>query len=205
MIFTPPHLLDSSRWNNMRVGLLGGSFNPPHIGHIHISRVALAALRLDVIWWLVSPQNPLKNKAEIDFEDRFRLCREITDDCPDIVISDIENQLQTNLTWKTIRGLKKNFPKTEFVWITGMDNAQTMHQWENWEYILDTVPTAHMARPPAWSLIEACPLKMKKGQKHHFLVKGKKAPLLPNHTYWIMQNRMVEISSTEIRKQNNIS
>lgn len=205
MIFSPPHMLDGARWKNMRVGLLGGSFNPPHEGHLHISRTALSALRLDVIWWLVSPQNPLKEQADISFEDRVALCREITHDHPAFVVTDIEKRLGSNLTWKTIKGLKHHFPETGFIWITGMDNALTMHQWENWEYILENVPTAHIARPPAWSLVESCPLKMLKSQTHEYPAKGKNITLTPHKTYWIMQNNMVDISSTEIRNNTKTS
>lgn len=205
MIFSPPHLLDGARWQNMRVGLLGGSFNPPHEGHLHISRIALSTLSLDAVWWLVSPQNPLKGKTEIGFDERIRLCRDITGESPALIVTGIERQLGTNLTWKTIRGLKQHFPQTGFIWVTGMDNAMTMHQWENWQDILQNVPTAHIARPPAWSLIESCPLKMLKGQQHEYLVNGRKVPLTARKTYWIMQNNMLEISSTEIRKLNNIN
>lgn len=204
MIFSPPHLLDSGRWNGMRIGLLGGSFNPPHYGHIHISTIALSAFNLDAIWWLVTPQNPLKNKSELDFDERFNLCRHITTH-PHIIISDLERQLGTNLTWKTLTAIKKYYPKTEFIWITGMDNALTMHRWEHWETILELVPTAHIARPPALSLIQNCPLRMKQSQNHHFLKQKTTGPLLPKNTYWLMQNRLVSISSSKIRKYININ
>lgn len=200
MIFSPPHLEDGARWAGMRVGLLGGSFNPPHEGHIHASVTAMHTLVLDAVWWLITPQNPLKDESELSFEKRFALCGELvsTQDGR-IIISDIEQALGTNLTWETIRGLRKHFPKTDFVWITGMDNALTMHHWHNWTDILNNVATAHVARPPAWSLIENCPLKLMKTQNHTYLDKAVKAPLKPRHTYWLMQKKMLGISSTELR------
>lgn len=198
MHFSPPHLEDGARWAGMRIGLLGGSFNPPHYGHVHASVVALKALKLDCLWWLVSPQNPLKQQAALSFEKRFELCRAIIPDHR-IIVSDLEIQLGTSRTWQTVRGLKTHFPKTSFVWVTGMDNALSLHTWHNWTYILDHVATAHVARPPAWSLIENCPLKMMGTQKHIYVDKAMKAPLLPRHTYWLMQNRMLGVSSTEIR------
>jgi nicotinate-nucleotide adenylyltransferase len=201
MILSPPHLLDGARWENLRVGLLGGSFNPPHHGHVHISHIALSAFNLDALWWIVTPQNPLKNQSELSFKERFKLCQEITRH-PKIIISDIEMQIGTNLTWKTIKALKNAFPKTEFIWVTGIDNALTMHRWENWETILEMVPTAHIARPPALSLIENCPLRQLHSQNHHFIKPPKNEPLKPKNTYWLMQNRMVTTSSTEIRKSN---
>jgi len=197
-VFTPPTPEDGARWAGMRVGLLGGSFSPPHEGHVHASLVALNTLRLDAVWWLVTPQNPLKKKADLSFEERFALCKTIVKD-PRIIVSDLEYKFGSNLTWETIRELKRRFSRTEFVWITGMDNALSMHTWHNWTYILDHVATAHIARPPAWSLIENCPLKMRERQNHVYLQNAAKVPLLPHHTYWIMQKKLVEASSTEIR------
>ncbi len=198
MIFSPPHLESGAGWAGMRVGLLGGSFNPPHEGHVHASLIALKAMKLDAVWWLVTPQNPLKQKATRSFEERFTLCLDLVRD-PRIIVSDIERDLNTNQTWMTIKGLKRHFPDTGFVWVTGMDNALSMHTWHNWTYILDHVPTAHVARPPAWSLIENCPLKMMKTQNHFYLDKAQKVPLTPRNTYWLMQKKMVGVSSSQIR------
>ncbi len=201
MIFSPPNLEDGARWAGMRVGLLGGSFNPPHEGHVHASLIAMQSMVLDAVWWLVTPQNPLKNKSELSFKNRFELSQKLVKD-PRIIVSPIEQELGTNLTWETIKGLKEHFPKTDFVWVTGMDNALTIHTWHNWTYILDNVATAHVARPPAWSLIENCPLKMMQTQNHFYLNKATKVPLKPRHTYWLMQKKMMGISSTKIREND---
>lgn len=198
MIFSPPHREDGARWAGMRVGLLGGSFNPPHQGHVHASLTALQALKLDAVWWLVTPQNPLKPKSETSYKERFDLCCALLRD-PRIIVSDLERQFGTNLTWETIRALRQHFPKTDFVWVTGMDNALSMHTWHNWTYILDHVATAHVARPPAWGLIENCPLKMMRQQNHFYLQNAAKVPLLPRHTYWLMQKKLLSVSSTELR------
>ena len=200
MIFTPPHPEDGARWAGMRVGLLGGSFDPPHEGHIHASMIAMKSLMLDAVWWLVSPQNPLKDQTSHSYEQRMTMCRDMTRHYdPRLIVTGIEHDFGTNLTWQTIRELQRHFPKTAFVWVTGMDNALTMHRWHNWTYILDHVATAHVARPPAWTLIEACPLKLRGTQNHAYLDKAAKVPLLPRHTYWLMQKKMVGVSSTEIR------
>jgi len=204
MIFSRPHLRDGARWRNMRVGLLGGSFHPPHAGHIHASLAAIKCLKLDVVWWLVTPQNPLKSKTTTSFEDRFDLCESFVNH-PQIIVSDIERQLKLNLTWQTIRALRHYFPQTDFVWVTGMDNALSMHKWHRWRDILDHVATAHVARPPAWSLIEQKPLKMLSHQKHRVIERSGNYPLLPHHTYWIMQNKLLNISSTDIRTQDEKS
>jgi nicotinate-nucleotide adenylyltransferase len=205
-MFSPPHLLGGAGWAEMRVGLLGGSFNPPHHGHLHISRVALETLKLDAVWWLVTPQNPLKESADLmPYEERTALCRELAAEDPHIVVTDIEREIGTNLSWETVRALTDHFRRTDFVWITGMDIALTIHHWHNWRDLLGRVATAHIARPPALTLIENCPLKMLTGQNHVFLDKARKVDLKPRNSYWLMQKKMVSISSTEIRENSDLS
>ena len=199
MKFIPPHLLDSDRWKNLRVGLLGGSFNPPHEGHVHISLIAQQTLKLDAVWWLVTPQNPLKNNHELlSYDERLEKCKTLTRNT-DLVVTDIERKLNENRSYETIKVLKLNFPKTAFIWITGMDNALQFHKWYRWQDLLNLVPTAHIARPPAWGLIESCPLKLLKTQNHHYMNKAQKVSLKSKNTYWMMQKRMLNISSTKIR------
>ena len=95
-IFTPPHTLNTPRWNNMRVGLLGGSFNPPHKGHLHISLAALNSLQLDAIWWLVTPQNPLKGDiTPLPIEEPIALSQELITH-PKILVTDIEKDKQAS-------------------------------------------------------------------------------------------------------------
>lgn len=200
MTFSPPHLMDGQRWAGKRIGLLGGSFNPPHEGHLHISLIALQSLKLDYIWWLVTPQNPLKEASSLaPYEDRVRACRSFVHH-PQILITDLERQLDVNRSYDTVCALNKAFPQTQFVWITGMDNALNFHRWHRWRDILGEIATAHVARPPAWSLIEACPLRMLASQKHHYLNSARKAELAPGHTYWLLQKKMLAVSSTEIRQ-----
>lgn len=198
-----PFLADT-KWAGRRVGILGGSFNPPHAGHIHISNIAKRMLGLDYIWWLVTPQNPLKdNKDTEDYGKRFSDCLKITKDSPHIIISDFERRLAITYTDDTLAALRDSFPHTDFVLLTGMDNALTFHKWRKWRNILDKTATAHIARPPFWSTIEACPLKNLATQKHIFVNRSLRAELKPRHTYWIMQNRMMDISSTYIRSKSS--
>ena len=199
-LFTKPHLLNSPRWKNARVGLLGGSFNPPHKGHLHISLAALKGLELDAVWWLVSPQNPIKAEAPISIEERVRLSKELVQH-PQILISDIEKDLGTSITYYSIKKLKTLFPNTEFVWISGMDNALGLHKWNHWQDLLSEIPMVHLTRNPARSLVRSCPLRMYEKQKHVFIDRGGKYPLNPGTTYWMMQKKMVNISSTEIRQR----
>lgn len=201
-VFTPPHPLGSPRWKNMRIGLLGGSFNPPHHGHIHISVTALKGLQLDAVWWLVSPQNPIKTLKALPIEERVRLSRALVSH-PKILISDLEKDFGTAITYNTIRKLKTYFPETNFVWISGMDNALDIHHWHHWRDLLKEICMLHLTRPPARTLIRQCPLRMYKRQKHVILEHGGKLPLDPGTTYWMMQKKMLDISSTALRESSN--
>ena len=105
-----------------RVGVLGGSFNPAHDGHLHISRAALKHLRLDQVWWLVSPQNPLKSKGDMAALDhRLAVARAAARD-PRIVVTDLERRLGATRTTLTLRALTRRFPAISFVWLMGADN-----------------------------------------------------------------------------------
>ncbi len=130
-----------------RVGLLGGSFNPAHDGHIHISQCALKSLNLDQVWWLVSPQNPLKStEGMAPFEDRLIKAREVVTD-PRIVVSDFEAKAGTQFTTDALDLLLKEYTDTRFVWLMGADNLLEAHRWHRWTAIFNTVPIAVFARP----------------------------------------------------------
>ncbi|MBM3732952.1 MAG: nicotinate-nucleotide adenylyltransferase [Acidimicrobiia bacterium] len=134
-----------------RIGLLGGSFNPAHEGHLHISRQALAKLRLDEVWWLVSPQNPLKPaRGMAPLATRIRVARDIARH-PRIRVSAIEAELGTVYTAETLKRLVARFPKIRFVWLMGADNLIQISRWRDWRSIFTTVPVAVFARP-AYSL-----------------------------------------------------
>jgi nicotinate-nucleotide adenylyltransferase len=199
-LFSLPHLLDSQRWKNMRVGLLGGSFNPPHEGHVHISLAALKGLKLDAIWWLVTPQNPLKDIKPLPLEERLRLCNELVTH-PRVLVTNLEAELGTTTTYDTVSALKKNYQGTNFVWVAGMDNALTLHHWHRWQDLLNEICTVYVSRMPATSHIQQSPLRMLSTQKHVTLNKSAAHPLDSNTTYWMLQKKMVDISSTEIRQK----
>jgi len=188
----------------MRIGLLGGSFNPPHEGHVHISMAAMKGLHLDAVWWLVTPQNPIKDVKAPPQNARADLCRELVTH-PKILVSNIETRLQSNITYHTIKGLRHNYPHTDFVWISGMDNALGLHRWNYWQDLLSEICMVHLTRNPARSLVRNCPYRMYDRQKHVFIDKGAKLPLDSGTTYWMMQKKMVNISSTEIRENNSKS
>jgi nicotinate-nucleotide adenylyltransferase len=130
----------------LRVGLFGGSFDPPHEGHLHAARVAMRRLGLDRVWWLVSPQNPLKNRTAGDFLRRVEGVKSLARD-PGMVVTDIEVRLGARLTADVVEALVKRYPQVDFVWIMGADNLKGFHRWARWRDILRTVPVAVVARP----------------------------------------------------------
>ena len=130
-----------------RVGLLGGSFNPAHAGHLHITTLALERLRLDEIWWLVSPQNPLKPAGGMaPFAQRLATARRLARD-PRIRVSDTERRLGTRFTVDTVRALKARHPDCAFVWIMGADNLVQIPRWKSWRALFRTVAIAVFGRP----------------------------------------------------------
>lgn len=132
----------------MRVGLLGGSFNPAHEGHLHISLTALRRLDLDQVWWLATPQNPLKSsKGMAPYVERLAQAAAMARH-PKILVSDIERQLGTRFTADTLAALRARYPGTEFVWLMGADNFGQIHRWHRWQAIFETMPVAVFDRPP---------------------------------------------------------
>ncbi len=129
-----------------RIGLLGGSFDPPHSGHLHLSREALKRFCLDEVVWLVSPGNPLKADAPAPLSERMATARRLLDH-PRISVSDFEARSDTRYTAETLAILRTRFPGVRFVWLMGADNLAQLHRWENWRDILETVPVGVLARP----------------------------------------------------------
>ncbi len=134
--------------NGMRIGLLGGSFNPPHLAHRAISLFAIKRLKLDRVWWLVTPGNPLKeNGALHDLDARAEAARKMADD-PRIDVSCLESVIGTRYTVDTISYLRRRASGLRFVWIMGADNLAQFHRWQNWRRIASEIPIAVIDRPP---------------------------------------------------------
>ena len=131
-----------------RIGLLGGSFNPAHRGHRHISLHAMRALGLDQVWWLVSPGNPLKEGAKdmASFKARFASAERIARGAR-IHISDFESQEGTRYTVDTVRHLKLRHPEHRFIWLLGSDTLPNFHKWRDWRGLAREVPIAVIRRP----------------------------------------------------------
>ena len=133
--------------SGMKVGLLGGSFNPAHDGHAHVAETALNRLGLDRVVWLVSPQNPLKSAAHTaPLSERMASARAAAPG-PDMIVSDFETRAGTQWTIDTLRALTARHPGVRFVWLMGSDNLATFHRWRGWTDIMRLMPVAVIARP----------------------------------------------------------
>jgi len=130
----------------MRIGLLGGSFDPAHEGHVAITEAAMRQFGLDRVWWLVSPGNPLKTRGPAPMAQRLAHARRLLTD-PRIVVTDIESRLGTRMTADTLAALRRLYPGARFVWLMGSDNLVQFHRWDRWKEIAATVPIGVLARP----------------------------------------------------------
>ncbi len=140
MIKLPPH------GAHQRIGLFGGSFNPAHQGHVQVALYAMKRLQLDWVWWLVSPQNPLKNPHETgDYAKRLAFTRQLAKH-PRFVVTNLEKQIRTKYTAQTIAALRR-FSHARFVWIMGADSLANFHHWREWRGIAQNVNLAVLARP----------------------------------------------------------
>jgi nicotinate-nucleotide adenylyltransferase len=129
----------------MRIGLLGGSFNPAHGGHFYVSEIARKALKLDYVWWLVTPGNPLKGEPA-PLELRMARARNAAR-APRIHVTDIERRLGTRYTVDTVTALQRRFPGVHFVWLMGSDNLEQFARWRRWRDIATHIPIAVVRRP----------------------------------------------------------
>ncbi|MFQ3184661.1 MAG: nicotinate-nucleotide adenylyltransferase [Alteromonas macleodii] len=128
------------------VGLLGGSFDPAHKGHVNITKAALMRFGLDRVWWLVSPANPLKSRGPAPLAVRVAQARLVMQH-PRVTVTDIEVHLGTRYTAKTIEALQDYYQGVRFVWLMGADNLAQFHRWQDWREIMARVPVGVLARP----------------------------------------------------------
>lgn len=188
------------------VGLLGGSFNPAHAGHIAMSLHAIKRLKLDQVWWLVSPQNPLKTRHEmLSFIERMLHAKTITARYKKIVVTDIESRLKTRFTIDTLRALKRKFPRTNFVWLMGEDNLQTIHLWKSWQKIFSEVPIAVFLRsgysnPRVQGVAEATFAKAKLP-----LASAKDVAVSKPPAWVVLDNVLNHLSASQIRQQSKFT
>lgn len=181
-----------------RIGLLGGSFDPAHGGHVHITRQALVRFGLDRVWWLVSPGNPLKDRGPAPMADRLAQARLLMDH-PRVAVTDLECSLGTRYTAQTIAALIGRYPGVEFTWLMGADNLAQFHRWQHWQTIMDSVRVGVIARPgertgarvsPAARAYRGARLR---GRQSHLLAG------LPAPAWCFINVPMSDASSTAIR------
>lgn len=183
-----------------RIGLLGGSFDPPHAGHVHISRWALKAIGLDAVWWLVSPGNPLKENGPADIDRRVAACNALVHH-PRIHVTDIERHLGSPFTANTLKHLGQRYPAVRFVWLMGADNLASFHHWEGWRWIIETHSIGVLARPGEQVRAGLSPAARRYA---HARLPGSAAGVLGRgeHARWALLNGpMSEHSSTRIRSE----
>lgn len=190
MALISPTLQDGDQWAGKKIGLLGGSFNPAHVGHKHIAQLALDHYGLDAVWWLVTPQNPLKDTDDMAaYDERFASVEQMIDGHPLMAATHLERDMGTTYTYETVLQLKQRFPETSFMFICGMDNALIFHRWDHWQELLDLIPFTFIDRPGAVEVVGDSPLKQVKHQ----------------NLFWLHGEEMMDISSTQIRKSRKNS
>jgi nicotinate-nucleotide adenylyltransferase len=191
--------------DGLRIGLQGGSFNPPHAAHLQLSLLALKRLQLDRVWWLVSPGNPLKDTRELpSLETRLEAARKLAAH-PAIDVTGLEAALDTRFTVDTITALRRRFPNVRFVWLMGADGLAQFHRWRDWERIAAQIPIAVIDRPPDSFRALASPAAQALSKYRH---NEQLAPRLAgmDAPAWIYLHGMKSpLSSTELRSHTKAS
>jgi nicotinate-nucleotide adenylyltransferase len=182
-----------------RIGLLGGSFNPPHAAHRAITEIALRRLGLDRVWWLVTPGNPLKNHSELlPLEERMSLARFLMRD-PRVVITDFEKDLGTSFTAATLAHLKLRCPGVRFVWVMGADCLASLHRWQHWREMFATMPIAVIDRP-GWRHAAVSSIAARAFARYRLPEADARRLAMAKPPQWtLLSGPLMHISSTEIR------
>ncbi|MEM1377453.1 MAG: nicotinate-nucleotide adenylyltransferase [Pseudomonadota bacterium] len=185
----------------MTVGLFGGSFNPPHEGHVLVAELGIRRLMLDQVWWMVTPGNPLKNATDLtSLAQRCALSDAINND-PKVKVTAFEASYNTRYTAQTLALVKQRNPTVRFVWLMGADNLASFHKWQNWRTIASTFPIAVIDRPG--STLAYLSSVMAK-TFYYARVDENDAPLLPHFeapAWTFIHGPRSPLSSTELREK----
>jgi nicotinate-nucleotide adenylyltransferase len=146
MTYSRPAAFLPPRSTRARIGLFGGSFDPPHSGHLHVAETAMKHLGLDQVWWFPTPGNPLK-EAPSDYDARFVAVETLTRHHRRFRVSDVEKRLNLRYTIDLVALLKQHCRQAQLVWIMGGDSLMTFHYWKDWRQLTERVPVAVIARP----------------------------------------------------------
>jgi nicotinate-nucleotide adenylyltransferase len=181
-----------------KIGLLGGSFDPPHAGHAHVTKWALKAFGLDRVWWLVSPGNPLKADAPADLARRMAAAGAIMRH-PKVAVTDLEARLGTRYTAETLAALELRFPGVRFVWLMGADNLAGFHRWDRWDAIMRAVPVGVLARPGDQIAAGLSPAARRYARWRLPPGEARALPRLAPPAWTMLTGRMLDLSSSELR------
>jgi nicotinate-nucleotide adenylyltransferase len=187
----------------MTIGLFGGTFDPPHAGHVLASETALRRLDLDRVWWLVTPGNPLKDIGRLrPLATRMAEARALTSD-PRIVVTDIEARIGTRYTFDTLDWLTRRCPGVRFVWIMGADILAQLHRWQKWREIAELVPFAVVDRPGASFAATASPAAQALARWRVPEARATNLARIGAPAFVILHGKRVDLSSTMLRKQRS--
>lgn len=196
-------ILNPGPVDGQRIGLFGGSFNPPHPGHLAVSLSALRRLKLDWIWWLVSPRNPLKDPSEIsDFYERLAAARALVRH-PRILVTDLEQRLGTRTTAEMLDAIDPILRRGRFVWIMGADSFAGLHQWNDWRQIPARLPLAVLDRPGFAQAALTSPAARTLAQWRLNEHNAACLPLRPPPSWVFLRQRHRPESSTAIRRSRH--
>tara|TARA_B100000073_G_scaffold136681_1_gene112201 strand:+ start:89 stop:664 length:576 start_codon:yes stop_codon:yes gene_type:complete len=182
------------------IGLLGGSFDPPHKGHLFISLEAKKILKLDEIWWIVTPQNPLKISKPATYKERIKNCKNITRNFP-IKIKEIEKQIGSDYSYKTINYILNHYKNIKFFWLMGADNLISFHKWQNWQKIFNNISIVIFKRH-GYNIRALKSIASKKFINNKILGSNFNMEEFNNLPSWVfVENKEIKISSSDIRNQ----
>ena len=188
-----------------KIGILGGSFNPAHAGHIHISNIARISLGVDEVWWLVAPQNRLKSSMEMEnFDKRLSYARLFTNELPYIKVLDIEEKNKLYASYMTINFLNSKSQKVKFIWLMGSDILENFNRWLYPTSIAKNMYVAVISRPGFSSSFLNTPQTTKLGKR--LKTSKSKSIFLRKKPVWVfIKNKLLSISSSEIRRVHNLN
>ncbi|ETR77600.1 nicotinic acid mononucleotide adenylyltransferase [Afipia sp. P52-10] len=187
--------------DGLRIGLLGGSFNPPHAAHRALSLFALKRLQLDRVWWLVSPGNPLKDtRALPPLGERIAAARAVANH-PRIDVTGLEALISTRYTIDTVIALRRKFPTLRFVWLMGADNLAQFHRWRNWQGIAAALPIAVIDRPSDSLRALASPAAQALSKFRHTESRAAQLADFRPPAWVFLRGMKSPLSSTHIRSQ----
>ncbi len=183
-----------------KIGLLGGSFDPPHKGHLYISLEAKKILQLNEIWWLVTPKNPLKILKPATYSERLKNCKMITKGQP-IQVKEIEKKINSTYTYQSIDFITNHYKNIKFFWLMGADNLINFHLWQKWRNIFNDISIVVFKRH-GYNTRALNSITTKTFSQFQITTSATNSSNFIRLPSWaLINNKEIRISSSEIRKQ----